>query len=79
MRHTRRPVNIRLGHLIREIRVRNGFTQEEFGSLIKRSDSYVARLEGGSYLSLPPDVVDRICRATGTEPSAILRAMGYLT
>lgn len=67
-----RSINQKLAKRIKEVRARQGITQEELAELIKTSYKYVQRIEGKN----PPDIrlttVEKIATALRTSPADLL-------
>lgn len=67
-----RSINQKLAKRIKEVRARQGITQEELAELIKTSYKYVQRIEGKN----PPDIrlttVEKIATALRTTPADLL-------
>ena len=66
-------IGIELGERIKELRRKQGITQERLAELIKTSYKYIQRIEGKT----PPDIrlttVARLAKALNVKPAELLK------
>ena len=63
----------RMGHVLRALRQRKGWRQQDVGDRAGVSDTLVARIERGAFASIPLGKIRRVAETLGARYDTILR------
>jgi transcriptional regulator with XRE-family HTH domain len=66
----------RIGHVLRALRQRKGWRQQDVGDRAGVSDTLVARIERGAFASIPLGKIRRVAETLGARFDTILRWQG---
>ena len=75
-KHTKSPVALAIGRVVRARREAVNVSQEQFAERVSLSKNYIGNIERGEY-EVAISALDRIATALKTKASEILEAAGY--